>query len=62
MSFIEAYNPAFHYDIMALSETYLIESIKDEDIKIEGYSREVFCSNNPNSKKRVSLLILYTPF
>ena len=53
ISLIEAYNSVFHYDIIVLSETYLNESIKDEDIRIEGYSREIFRSDHPNGKKRV---------
>ena len=53
ISLIEAYNSVFHYDIIALSETYLNESIKDEDIRIEGYGREIFRSDHPNGKKRV---------
>ena len=40
----------FHYDIIALSETYLNESIKDEEIRIEGYSREIFRSDHHNDK------------
>ena len=36
ISLIEAYNSVFHYDIIALSGMYLNESIKDEDIRIEG--------------------------
>ena len=51
MSLIEAYNSVFHYDIIALSETYLNESIKDEGIRTEGYSREIFRSDHPNGKK-----------
>ena len=52
ISLIEAYNSVFHHDIIALSETYLNElSIKDEDIRIEGYSREIFRSDHPNGKK-----------
>ena len=39
---IEAYNSIFHYDIIALSETIINNSVPDEDIFIEGFSREIF--------------------
>ena len=51
ISLFEAFNLVFHYDIIALSETYLNESIKDEDIRVKGYSREIFSSDYPNGKK-----------
>ena len=50
-SLIEAYNSVFHYDIISLSETNLNESINDKDVRIEGYSREVFRCDYPNGKK-----------
>ena len=54
----EAYNSIFHYDVITLSETYVNESIKDEDIWIDDYSTEVFRSNHPSGKKRVG--VVYT--
>ena len=59
ISLIEAYNSVFHYDIIALSETYLSKSIKDEDIRIEGYSREIFRSDHPNGKKEGGVCLYF---
>ena len=39
---IEAYNSIFHYDIIALSETIINNSVSDEDIFIEGFSKRNF--------------------
>ena len=44
---------------MTLSDTYLNQSIKDEDIRTEGYSGEIFRSDHPNGKKEVGLFILW---
>ena len=59
ISLIEAYNSVFHYDIIALSETYLNESIKDEDIRIEGFGREIFHSDHPNGKKEGGVCLYF---
>ena len=48
----------FVTSLIALSETYLNELIKDEDIRIEGYSREIFRSDHPNGKRGWGLFIL----
>ena len=50
---IEAYNSIFHYDIIALSETIINNSVPDEDIFIEGFSKEIFSSDHPSVIKRV---------
>ena len=48
---IEAYISLHHYDIMALSETMLDNSISSEDIYIEGLSREVYRNDHPINSK-----------
>ena len=49
---IEAYNSIFHYDIIALSETIINNSVQDEDIFIEGFSKEIFRSDHPSGDKK----------
>ena len=60
ISLTEDYNSVFHDHIIALSETYLNESVKDEDIRIEGYSREIFRSDHPNNKKEGGVCLYFT--
>ena len=48
---IEAYNSIFHYDLMVLSETYFNETVKNEDIIIDGFSTEIFRSDHPSGDK-----------
>ena len=59
ISLIEAYSSVFHYNIIAPSETYLNESIKDEDIKIEGNSREIFRRDHPNCKREGGVCLYF---
>ena len=49
---IEAYNSIFHYDIIALSETIINNSVSDEDIFIKGFSKEIFHSDHPSGDKK----------
>ena len=51
ISLIEAYNSVFHYDLFAISESLLNDSIKDDEIHIEGFSKEIFRSDHPSGKK-----------
>ena len=44
---MEDYNTVFHYDIIALFETFLNNTVKDEDIFIEGFSKTIFRSDHP---------------
>ena len=48
---MKAYNTVFHYDIIALSETFLNNTVKDDDIFIEGFSKTVFRSDHPGGDK-----------
>ena len=53
ISLIEAYNSVFNYHLIAVSDTRLNQSIDCEDIRIEGFSNEIFRSDHP-SNSRVS--------
>ena len=50
-SLIEAYNSVHHFDVIAISESMLDQSISNEDISIEGFSREIFRSDHPSNSK-----------
>ena len=56
---IEAYNSIFHYDIIALSETIINNSVPDEDIFIEGFSKEIFRSDHPSGDKKGGVCIYF---
>ena len=49
----------FVISLIAVNETYVNESIKDEDIRIEGYSREILRSNHPNGKKEGGVCLYF---
>ena len=48
---LEAYNSVHKFDVIRLSETMLDASISDEDIHIEGFSKEVYRSDHPSNTK-----------
>ena len=51
ISLIEAYNSVFSYDLIAVSDTRLNQSIDSEDIRIEGFSNETFRSDHPSNSR-----------
>ena len=55
----EAYNSIFHYDIIASSETIINNSVRDEDIYNEGFSKEVFRSDHPGGDKKYGVCIYF---
>ena len=48
---MEAYNIIFHCDIINLSETFLNNTVKDENIFIDGFSKTIFRSDHPGGNK-----------
>ena len=56
---IEAYNSIHHYDIFAISETMLNSTVHTDDIFIEGFSREIYRSENINNIRRGGVRIYY---
>ena len=58
ISLIEAYNSIFHYDFFAISESLLNESIENNDLFIEGFSKEIF-RNDHSSGNKVSGVCLF---
>ena len=56
---IEAYNSIFHYDIIALSETIINNSVQDEDIFFEGFSKEIFRSDHLSGDKKGGICIYF---
>ena len=51
ISLTEAYNSLHHYNIIALSQTMLDSTISSEYIYIEGFSREIYCSDHSSNSK-----------
>ena len=51
ISLIEAYNSTFNYDLIAVSDTRLNQSIDNEDILIEGFSSDIFRSDHPSNSR-----------
>ena len=56
---IEAYNSVFHYDLTALSETNLNATIHNEEILVEGFSKEIFRSDHPSADKQGGVCIYF---
>ena len=48
---IEAYNSVHHFDVITISESMLDQTISDNDIFIEGFSREIYRSDHPSNSK-----------
>ena len=55
ISFIVAYSSVFHYDLFDISESLLNESVEDDEIQIEGFSKEIFRSDHPSGDKLIIL-------
>ena len=51
ISLIKAYNSVHHFDVIAISETTLDQSIRNDDIFIQGFSRVIFRSDHPSNSK-----------
>ena len=48
---IETISSVHKFDIIALSKTYLNDTIPNNDIEIEGYRSDIFCSDHPTNTK-----------
>ena len=48
ISLIEAYNSVFNDDLIAISDTRLDQSIRNEDIQIKGFSCDMLRSDHPS--------------
>ena len=49
---IEAYNLVMHFDLLALSETFLDTSVEEEKLFIRAFSREIWRSDHPSYTKQ----------
>ena len=47
----EAYNSIHRFDIIAISESMLNSSIRNEDIFIEGFSKDIYRNDHPSNTK-----------
>ena len=59
ISLIEAYNSIHRYDIFAISETMLVDTVHNDDILIEGFSREIFRSDHADNLRSGTVCIYY---
>ena len=48
---IETYDTLYKFDIIAISETMHDQSVKNDEIYIEGFSKEIYRSDHPNNIK-----------
>ena len=56
---LKAYNSIFNYDLIAFSETNLNETVKNEDIIIDGLSTEIFRSDQPSGDKQGGVCVYF---
>ena len=56
---IEAISSVHKFAIIALSETYLNDTIPNNEIEIEGYSSDIFRSDQPTNTKRGGVCLYY---
>ena len=49
---IEAQNSVMHFDLLALSETFLDTSVEEEKLFIQGFSKEIWQSDHPRDTKQ----------
>ena len=56
---IEAYTSLHHYDIFAISETMLNSTVHNDDIFIEGFSREIYRNEHITNIRRGRICIYY---
>ena len=49
---IEAYNSVMHFDLLALSETFLDTSVEEEKLFTQGFSKEIWRSDHPRDTKQ----------
>ena len=56
---LEVYNSLMHFDLFALSETFLDTSVEEEKLFTQGFSKEIWRSDHPrDTKQGVSAFIL----
>ena len=58
-SLIEACNSVHSIDVIAISESMLDQSISNDEIFIEGFSKDVFRSDHPSNSKIGELVYIF---
>ena len=56
---IETYNSVFKYNLIAVSDTRLNQSIDSEDIRIDGFSNEIFRTDHPSNSRVPGRVCIY---
>ena len=59
ISLLEAYDSAYHNDIIALTETQLNQGIPDNEILINGFSGKSFRKNDPSGDHYCGICVYY---
>ena len=59
ISLIDVCNSVFNYDLIAVSDTRLNQSIDNEDIRIEGFSSDIFRSDLPSNSRVPGRAFIY---
>ena len=59
ISLIEAYNSINQFDVLALSESILNSSISNEDIFIEGFSKEIYRHDHTSNTKKGGVCLYF---
>ena len=56
---IEVYDAVHKYDVIAVSESMLDSTIKNDDISIEGFSKDIYRSDHPSNTKIGGVCLYY---
>lgn len=59
ISLIEAYNSIHRFDVIAISESMLNSSISNEDIFIEGFSKEIYRNDHPSNTRKGGVCLYF---
>jgi len=56
---IQTYDAVYKYDIIAVSESMLDSTIKNDDIFIEGFGKDIYRSDHPSNTKIGGVCLYY---
>ena len=56
---LEAYNSVYRFDVMAFSETMLNSTVSNEEIEIEGFSKEIYRNDHPSDTKTGGVCVYF---
>ena len=56
---IEGYNSVHHFDVLVISDSMLDSSISNNDISLEGFSKDIFRNDHPSNTKTGGVCLYY---